>query len=274
MNKFERAQEILQNLGLDGWLIMCKERNDIHSRFMLGVESPSRHFIYIAADGEHQIAAVEMEAPMISRTLKSKYVNADVKIFKSGEELSKMLKKIIDKRKIALNYGENILDLTGTAYADFLTAGNFEFLKRLVPKSHFVSAAPIIYEIRSVKTSEELKDMRNVCRATLEILEKVPNWAKKGMTERELKAKIEYEYMKIGKPSFDSIIGSGKNAADPHHNTSSKKIENGPLLIDTGLQIDEMCSDITWTYWVGNSPTEEFLRAYTVLYESKEVANK
>ena len=54
----------------------------------------------------------------------------------------------------------------------------------------------------------------------------------------------------------------------------SKKIETGPLLIDTGLQIDEMCSDITWTFWVGNNPTEDFVRAYKVLYESKEVANK
>jgi len=40
MNKFEKAQEVLRELGGDGWLIICVEANDINSRFMLGVESP------------------------------------------------------------------------------------------------------------------------------------------------------------------------------------------------------------------------------------------
>jgi Xaa-Pro aminopeptidase len=274
MNKFERAQKILQDLNLDGWLIICKERNDIHSRFMLGVDSPSPHFIYISADGNHQVVAVAMEAPMVSRKLKARGVHAKVEAYRSGEELKKFMGKIIKKDKIALNFGEDVLDITGSAYADFITAGTYNFLKNKAPDTKFSSAAPIIYELRSVKSNEELIDMRQTCKATLEILETVPDWAKIGMTEREIKAKIEYEYMKIGKPSFDAIVGTGANAADPHHNTSKKKIENGPLLIDTGLQIDEMCSDITWTYWVGNRPSDDFLDAYRVLLESKKIANK
>jgi len=101
-----------------------------------------------------------------------------------------------------------------------------------------------------------LKDLRNVCKATIEILETIPNWVKVGMTEKEVMAKLEYEYSKLGKPSFPAIIATGIHSADPHHNTSTKKIEPGVLLIDTGMQIDEMCSDITWTFWIGNKPPE------------------
>ncbi|MBA7476788.1 Aminopeptidase YpdF [subsurface metagenome] len=144
----------------------------------------------------------------------------------------------------------------------------------MAPQTEFISAVPIIVNLRSVKSSEELNDLRNVCKATIEILDTIPDWVKVGMTEKEIKAKIEYEYMKLGKPSFGAIVATGAHSADPHHNTSMKKIEQGVLLIDTGLQIDEMCSDITWTFWVGKHPTEEFIHAYHALYESKQVANK
>ncbi|MCK4286916.1 MAG: hypothetical protein KAX18_11970, partial [Candidatus Lokiarchaeota archaeon] len=64
MNKFERAQELIKELNADGWLIISDERSDVHSHFLLGVEAPSLNYIYIAANGDHRILAVEMEAPM------------------------------------------------------------------------------------------------------------------------------------------------------------------------------------------------------------------
>lgn len=274
MNKFQKAQKVLNELNADGWLIICDEDSDIHSRFLLGIGSHARHYVYVAADGNHKIISVEMEAAMIKRSLKEKNINCEVNSYRSLKELINLLASIIKKPRIALNFGENILKENGTAFADFLRTGDYFSLKELAPETEFISAAPIIYELRSVKSSQELEDLRNVCKATLEILEKVPDFANVGMTERELKAKIEYEYMKLGRPCFETIVGSGPHSADPHHNSSNKKIEPGVLLIDTGLQIDEMCSDITWTFWVGKKPSKDFLKAYEVLYESKKIANE
>ena len=95
-------------------------------------------------------------------------------------------------------------------------------VKELFPKTEFFSAGPIIYELRCVKSREQLTDLRNICKITLEILEKIPDWVKIGMTEKEVKAKLEYEYLKLGKPSFEAIVGTGAHSADPHHNTSNK----------------------------------------------------
>ncbi|MFX1575077.1 MAG: M24 family metallopeptidase [Promethearchaeota archaeon] len=274
MNKFEKAQEKLKTLNGDGWLIICNEDSDIHSRFLLGVASHARHYIYVAANGQHKVLSVEMEAAMIKKSLEKKGVDAQVISYTTIEDLVTKLKPIISKPRIALNFGENVLTEDGTAYADQIKTGDFFSVKALVPNTEFISAAPIIEELRRVKSQEELDDLRNVCKATLEILETIPDWVQIGMTEMEIKAKLEYEYMKIGKPSFEAIVASGANSADPHHNTSSKKIESGVLLIDTGLQIDQMCSDITWTFWVKKNPPDEFLQAYQILYESKQVANK
>ncbi len=274
MNKFEKAQTVLNDLAIDSWLIVSNEDSDINSKFMLGVESHARHYIFISAKGNHEVIAVPMEAPMIKKALENKGITAKVNSFSTTDELILKLKELINKSRIALNYGENVLDNDGTGYADFLRAGDFACLKDLAPKAEFCSAAPIIYALRSVKSNEELKDLRNTCKATIELLELLPNWVKTGITEKEIQAKLEYEYMKLGKPSFGTIVANGAHSADPHHNTSNKKIEPGVLLIDTGLQIDEMCSDITWTYWVKGEPSEKFINAYTALYLSKEEANE
>ncbi len=274
MNKFEKAQKILKELNGDGWLIVCNEDSDVNSRFLLGLESHARHYIYVAANGDHRILAAQMEAPMIERSLKNKGVNAIVDSYNSLEDLVSKLSLIINKSRIALNFGEDLFSQKGTGFADFIRVGDYFSLKNLSPNTEFFSAAPIISKLRSIKSQQELNDLRNVCKATIESLETIPDWVKIGMTEREIKAEIEYNYMKLGRPSFPAIVGSGAHAADPHHNTSTKKIEKGVLLVDTGLQIDQMCSDITWTFWVGNQPSDEFLKAYSVLYESKEIANK
>ncbi|MFX1296309.1 MAG: M24 family metallopeptidase [Promethearchaeota archaeon] len=274
MNKFERAQQLLKEINADGWLIICNEDSDINSRFLLSVESHALHFIFISTDGNHKVLPVEMEANMIRKSLKSRGISAEIIFFNSLKDLIPKLKPIINKPKIALNFGENILDPDGTAYADYLQVGMYSAIKKLTPNTEFISAAPLIHSLRSQKTSEELKDLRNVCKVTIEILETIPDWVKVGMTEKEIMAKLEYKYAKLGKPSFPAIVATGVHSADPHHNTSTKKIESGVLLIDTGLQIDEMCSDITWTFWVGSKPSDDFIQAYRTLYEAKEIANK
>lgn len=273
MNKFEKAQEVLHEMGGDGWLIICVEDSDINSRFMIGVESHARHYIYVAVDGNHKIIAAEMEAPMIKRSLEKKGVKVEVFSYKSIKDLDGLLSPIVKKTRVALNFGENVMSPEGTGFADFINAGDYLSMKKMAPKTEFISAAPIMEVLRTVKSPDELTDLRNVCKATIEILEPLPDWVKVGMTENDIKAKLEYEYMKLGNPSFGSIVATGAHSADPHHNTSLKKIEQGVLLIDSGLQIDEMCSDITRTFWVGANPSENFNKAYTALYEAKNIAN-
>jgi len=272
MNKFEKASQILKEIDTDGWLIVCNEDSDINSPFMLGVHSHARHYVYVAANGQHEVIAVAMEAPMIKRALKNKEIDAKVYAFSSLSEIEAFLTRILKNSRIALNFGENVLDVEGTSYADYLRAGDYASIQKLGPKTDFISAAPIIYKLRSVKSPEELKDLRNTCKATIELLKDLPNWVKVGMTENEVRAKLEYEYLKIGESSFSSIIATGPHSADPHHNTSSKKVEPGVLLVDTGLKLDEMCSDITWTYYIGK-PNEEFEKAYHALYDAKISAN-
>ena len=104
MNKFEKAQKIIKDLSCDGWLIVCNEDSDVNSRFLLGVASHARHYIYVAANGDHKILAVQMEAPMIEKSLKNNGVKAKVDSFNSLEDMVSKLSLIVNKSRIALNF--------------------------------------------------------------------------------------------------------------------------------------------------------------------------
>lgn len=278
MNKVNRAKKLLQENNLDSWIIVCNEDSDIHSSYILGIESHSNHFISINANSKGQILTTKMESAMTQKAIEKNCYDMEIIPYSSISELEENLKELLaNKKTIALNYGENLYTNESTGFADYLKAGQKEALQKFAPNTVFSSAANIIKDMRLVKSEDEIKDLREAVKATLEILEQVPEWVKPGTTtEKALQAKIYYEYGKIGgKPSFGAIIGTEGNAADPHHNTSLRKIKaDAVLLIDTGVKLNQMASDITWTYWVGKNPPEEFMKAYKTLYESKEEANK
>ena len=91
MNKFEKAQALLKELNGDGWLIVCDEGSDVNSRFLLGVGSHARHYIYVAANGEHKVLAVEdeerpqKEEPKVSKELEEKFARVE-KIIENNEK--------------------------------------------------------------------------------------------------------------------------------------------------------------------------------------------
>jgi Xaa-Pro aminopeptidase len=273
MNKFDKAAGLLKQHGIDGWLISCNEGSDMHSPYFLGIKSHARHFILIDANGKHQVIAVLMEAPMVKKALDAMKAKVTVRAFNKNEEMIASLKELVAKPTIAVNYGEDSLQ-TGNAFADYIKAGELESLRKIAPGTRFVSAADLITGMRSVKTPGELATLREDVKMTLEIFETIPSWVKVGMTEQEVMAKLHYEFFKIGEPSFEAIVASGENTADPHHNSSSKKIAPGAFYIDAGMRRDQMSSDITWTYWIGGKPPQDFLDAYHVLYEAKKVANQ
>ncbi len=273
MNKFDRAALLLKERGIDGWLIACNEGSDIHSPFFLGVKSHAIHFILVDANGNHKIAAVEMEAPMIKKAVEAMGAKVDVCTWSTHTQYKDIVTGMVSKPRIAVNYGEDAL-FSDTGQADYIKAGQLHSLRVLAPGTEFVSSIEVIKGMRERKSPEEIAALKEAVKITLGILESVPDWVKVGMTEKDVQAKIDYEYMKVGEPGFDTIVASGPNSADPHHNSSTKKIERGAFLIDTGVRYEQICSDITWTYWVDGTPPVDFTDAYRALYQAKEIANQ
>ena len=120
------------------------------------------------------------------------------------------------------------------------------------------------------KTPEELATIQKACEIAEKSFEEVIKFLKVGVTEREIAAELEYLFKKNGASdkSFDTIIAFGENAAVPHHETDDTKLEeNMCVLMDFGCIYHGYCSDMTRTLFFGK-PGDEFLRAYSAVYEA------
>ena len=106
-------------------------------------------------------------------------------------------------------------------------------LQELGGGSKFVNGSPIIDYIRMVKDEKEKDLMRKSSKLNDIAMEKIIPWVAKGLTEKELNAKMREIYKEIGceDVSFDPITAYGHGAADPHHVTDDSKGKRGDCVI-------------------------------------------
>ena len=115
---------------------------------------------------------------------------------------------------------------------------------------------------------EKLRAMRQaVSHVDRILMEDLPGWFYVGITEQQLfeqlcdaiRAKGKYEL------SFDPIVAFGAGGADPHHESTTKKLAlDDTILIDCGAIFDGWCSDCTRMFCFGNA-SDEFRAKFTKL---------
>ncbi len=145
----------------------------------------------------------------------------------------------------------------------------FDLLKKLLPGIYFYDIGKEVSELASVKCEGELKAIAKACQIAEKSFKQVLKSLKEGVTEKDIAAELEYLFEKNGAKdkSFDSIIAFGPNSAVPHHESGKTKLrKNMPVLMDFGCIYQGYCSDMTRTLWFGDTPTEDFLKAYEAVY--------
>ncbi len=132
----------------------------------------------------------------------------------------------------------------------------------------------IISKLRIIKDELEINFIREAARIADRTVEEI---LKKGLvegkTEREIARFIETEISDMGADSsFDPIVASGPNGANPHHTPTDRKIREGDLIIvDFGAKFRGYCSDITRAFSIGK-PSEKIINLYEIVKEAQEEA--
>lgn len=152
---------------------------------------------------------------------------------------------------------------------DNLTFDEFEEYKNIL-NCKILKIEDKIKKIRLYKDDEEISYINEAQKiadkAFLNTLDKI----KVGMSEKELRAELEYEMAVLGseKPSFDTIVLFGKNTSLPHGEPGAQILEkNDIILIDFGATYKGYCSDTARTFFIG-TPNEKMLKAYNDVNES------
>lgn len=269
--KIERIQKVLRKHEIDNWIVFCHHSYDIHLKYLLEKWHSSSTLVNVPQEGTPKVIASVMEAMMVDDEI------YEVQSYKKGDELIELLesemKGFSKDSKIALNFVGKEEALRNQSY-DIITSGTFKALTGFNQNLTYVSAKDLIFDIRAVKTKKEIENHKISSKLAEELMvEVVEPQIKPGMMEKELAAIIEFECNKRGGVAFEAIVGSGPNAAIPHHKSGGGKIEqNQVLLIDYGSTHNWANSDITHTYWIGAKPPEGVLRAYEAVDKAKEAA--
>jgi Xaa-Pro aminopeptidase len=147
-------------------------------------------------------------------------------------------------------------------------------LRDAFPGARQALASQALRGLRARKTPAEVAALRAAGAAIDRVHAQVPGWLRAGRTELEVAADIADAIIAEGHARVDfTIVGSGPNAASPHHEASDRVIAPGDaVVVDIGGTMPSgYCSDCTRTYVVG-APPREFTSYYQVLKEAQEAA--
>jgi Xaa-Pro dipeptidase len=131
----------------------------------------------------------------------------------------------------------------------------------------------LMRELRMRKEEKELKLMRKAAEVADRAFEEILSWDITGMTEKELALRIELRIRELSDGiSFEPIVASGENGANPHHEPSGRRIRKGDMVIlDYGAKWKGYCSDITRTIAIGK-PDKKLVEIYETVKEAQENA--
>lgn len=108
--------------------------------------------------------------------------------------------------------------------------------------------------VRIRKDPDEIRALRKAGNLVARGFQHIKKIARPGMRECELAAEFESHIKRHGalKPSFDSIVAAGENAAFPHYITGNRILrKNDIVLCDIGALFEGYCSDLTRTFFLG-----------------------
>jgi Xaa-Pro aminopeptidase len=143
-----------------------------------------------------------------------------------------------------------------------------------LPGSRLLLASAALRGMRMRKSPAEVAALREAGAAIDRVHARVPGWLVPGRTEREAGADIAEAIVAEGHARTDFVIvGSGPNAASPHHELSDRVLRPGDVVVvDIGGRMPSgYCSDCTRTYAIGEPPAG-FTEYYAVLKDAQEAA--
>ena len=197
-----------------------------------------------------------------------------IKVVKSSTEFYSIL------NDIALNYGDTIY-LNTYEYAKYecnvetIQQRFIKKIKELYPLHHYGRTAPILNEMRMVKSQEEIDITQHACDITSKAFRRCLETVKPRRYEYQIQAEIEYIF-KLNNASghaYAPIVAGGKNGCCLHYSKNDDILNDGDLLLfDIGCEYGNYSSDLSRTIPVNGTFTPRQRDCYNaVLRVMKEI---
>ncbi|MEI8167658.1 MAG: Xaa-Pro peptidase family protein [Chloroflexales bacterium] len=149
-------------------------------------------------------------------------------------------------------------------------------LEAAIPGLRTTDATDLMADLRMVKDAHELAVIEQAVHMVEVALQHTIAQIRVGVTERALSRICAEAMVAAGADgeSFENIIASGPNGANPHHSNTDRAFQAGDLIIiDCGARYNGYISDITRTVALGE-PSAEARHIYELVLRANEAGRR
>ena len=123
-----------------------------------------------------------------------------------------------------------------------------QWMRQHYPLHDYRRAAPLLHQLRAIKSTEEIRLMRRAADLTGQAFRRVLGFVRPGVLEYEIEAEIWHEFLKNGSrgPAYGSIIASGPSACILHYVSNDRECQAGDvILMDFGAEYANYAADLS-----------------------------
>ncbi len=270
-NRVTKAFELMEKNNLE-MLLLTSPQN---FRYFTGLdsyfwESPTRPWFILLSLGNDPTAIV----PSIGETALQ---NTWIKNIKTWQSPNPEDEGVTALQDVILNINKNGCTIgCEMGKESYLRMGinDFNKLNKILPNHRFVDASNVIWELRMIKSNNEISKMEKIINIASQAFDDLPNDIHIGLTEIEITNIMKKKLLNLGADhtlymSCTSGFGGYKQIiCDP---TEKKLNEGDVLVIDTGSTLDGYFCDFDRNYGFGKLSNEAKM-AYEILWEASETA--
>ncbi len=243
--RLDRLAERLRASSVDAVLLQSPANNMYLTGFAGGV-------LFIASDGTGTIfSSAPVSTPLVGRL----------------EVVEKLGRR--DTFALALEYLGNRRMTLGY---DTLSFENYQQLIRTAPSTSLVSVKELLYELRQVKSPEELELLRKGAEIASTALDVAREVITLGTTSSDIRRAIADNVYRSGAELVSNPhIAIGEDTflhTSSHPNKSIKK--GHPVMIRVGVRVEGYTAVLSRTLYYGDNPPDKFVKDYNSLMQLKE----
>ena len=152
-----------------------------------------------------------------------------------------------------------------------------KWCKETYPLHQYHRSAPIMHNLRAIKSEIEINLIRKACSITEKAFLRLLKFIKPGVMEYEIEAEIAHEFLRNRSrgPAYSSIIASGANACILHYVDNNQECKDGEvILMDFGAEYANYASDLTRSVPVNGKFTNRQRDVYQAVLNVMEAAKK
>ena len=246
--KVAQAIQILQETGLDMWLVFVRETTaggDPVLPLIYGLDLTWQSALIFTRQGESIAIVGQFEAEAAKR------VGAYQQIIPYHQSIRTALREtlhLLNPAQIGINYSTNDVHADGLGFGLYQVLQGY--LKDTSFANHLVSAEKVCGTLRSRKTPKEINRIRAAVYTTEEIFQQTFEYAQVGMTEKQIGDFMHARVKQLGlteawEATNCPSVNTGPDSPIGHIGPSEIPIQPRHLLhIDFGVKQENYCADL------------------------------